>query len=160
MTEEKTPSEISDKLRSAILCLTPEDIGLNKDIFPHPVFGLVMETGFHEGSFTLSALADGNTSLSFSNGGGITGTGEQEGVREASGYLLTEAQRIYDKAEKVISFSKPDTGKVTFYFMTFDGVLSYSTKEDVLENKKDEFSYLFFAAHNVIMALRKIDENA
>ena len=159
MAADTTPSQMSDDLRSMVLNLKPKDIGLTEENFPHPVFALVMETGFPEGSFTLSVVADGSTSLYFSSGGGIIGGGEHENVREASGYLLSGAQHFYKKAQKVTDFPRPEPGKVIFYFITFDGVRSYTAKEDDLGNEKDELSDLFFAAHNVITELRKIEEN-
>jgi hypothetical protein len=88
MSADKTPSQMSDDLRSMVLNLNPKDIGITKDNFPHPVFALLMETGYPEGSFTLSSVADGSTSLYFSNGGGIIGGGEHENVHKASSYLL------------------------------------------------------------------------
>jgi len=142
-----------------VLSLNPSDIGLTKKNFPHPVFALVMETGVPDGSFVLSSVADGSTSIYFSNGGGIIGGGEHENVREASGFLLSEAQRFYKKAQKVTVFPNPESGKVIFYFITFDGVRSYAALEDDLGKEKDELSELFFAAHNVITELRKIEEN-
>ena len=159
MAADTTPSQMSDELRSMVLNLKPKDIGLSKENFPHPVFALVMETGFPEGSFTLSVVADGSTSLYFSSGGGIIGGGEHENVRETSGYLLSGAQHFYKKAQKVTDFPRPEPGKVMFYFITFDGVRSYTAKEDDLGNDEDELSDLFFAAHNVITELRKIEEN-
>ena len=158
MASEVSPSEVSDELRAMVLNLDPKDIGLTKEDYPHPVFALVMETGYPEGSFTLSSVADGSTSLYFSNGGGIIGGGEHENVSEASNYLLSGAQHFFDKAKMVTDFPKPEAGNVIFYFITFDGVRSYKAVEDDLGNEKDELSNLFFAAHNVITELRKIDE--
>lgn len=157
MAADTTSSQMSDKLRSMVLELNPSDIGLTKESFPYPVFALIMETGFPEGSFTLSAIADGSTSLYFSNGGGIIGGGEHETVREASAYLLSGAQHFYEKAERVTVFPRPRAGQVIFYFVTFDGVRSYTALEDDLGNEKDELSALFFAAHDVIAALRNIE---
>ncbi|MDH3975022.1 MAG: hypothetical protein OEV42_12145 [Deltaproteobacteria bacterium] len=55
-------------LRNLVFSLNPNDIGLSKESFTYPLWGIVMETGFVEGSFTLVSLADGATSLYFSNG--------------------------------------------------------------------------------------------
>ena len=159
MAADTTPSQMFDKLRSMVLNLNPNDIGLTKKNFPHPVFALVMETGFLEGSYTLSSVADGSTSLYFSNGGGIIGGGEHENVREASDYLLSGAQHFYEKAQRITVFPRPEAGRVIFYFITFDGVRSYTALEDDLGNEKDELSKLFIAAHRVITELRKIEEN-
>ena len=160
MAADATPAQMSDELRSMVLNLNPNDIGVTQEDFPQAVVALVMETGFPEGSFTLSVVADGSTSLYFSNGGGIIGGGEHENVREASGHLISAAQQFYQKAQKVILFPKPEAGMVIFYFITFDGVRSYSALEDDLGNEKDELSDLFFVAHNVITELRKVEDNA
>lgn len=136
MAAEPTPSRMFVELRSMVLGLDPRDIGLTKENFPHPVFALVMETGFPEGSFVLASVADGSTSLYFSAGGGIIGGGEHETVREASGYLLSGAQHFYEKAGKVTVFPNPEAGHVIFFFITFDGVRSYSALEDDLGNEK------------------------
>lgn len=158
MAADITPSEMSDKLRSMVLNLKLNDINLTKESFPHPVYAVVMETGFSDSSYTLSSVADGSTSLYFSNGGGIIGGGEHENVRKASNNLLSGAQIYYKKAKKVTSFPKPEEGKVIFYFITSEGVLSYSALENDLGNEKDELSNLFFSAHYVIGELRKIEE--
>ncbi len=69
LSADTSPSEMSDELRLMVLNLDPKDVGLTKDNFSHPVFALVMETGFPEGSYTLSSVADGSTSLYFSTRG-------------------------------------------------------------------------------------------
>jgi len=158
MAQDVSPEQMIENLRSMVLNLNPKDISITKNNFPHPVFAILMEIGLPEGSFTLSSVADGSTSLYFSSGGGIIGGGEHENVRKASGNFLTGAQHFYKKAKKVRTFPKPKSGNVIFYFITFDGVFSYSALEDDLGNEKDEFSDLFFAAHNVITELRQLEE--
>jgi len=160
MAENTSPGQMSDELRSMVLNLNPADIGINTENFPHPVYAVVMETGFPEGSFTLSALADGSTSLYYNNGGGIIGGGEHDNVREATGYFLSGAQHFYKEGQKVTSFPRPKAGNVIFYFISFDGVYSYVAVEDDLGNERDKLSNLFFAAHNVITELRTIEENS
>ena len=117
-----------------------------------------METGFPEGSYTLTAMVDGNTSLYFSNGGGIIGGGGHDSVRNAARNLLLTAQHVYTKAQAVTNFPKPKVGYVIFYFRTFAGVRSYTALEEDLGNERDELSTLFFAAHTVITELLKIDQ--
>ncbi len=158
MAAETSPNQMSDELRTKVLNLKAEDIGLTKENFPHPVIAIIMETGFPEGSFTLSSVADGSTSLYFSSGGGVIGGGEHDAVLEASDYLLSGAQHFHDKTKMVTDFPKPEEGDVIFYLVTFDGVRSYTATEENLGNEKDELSSLFFAAHKVITELRKIDE--
>jgi len=158
MAQDVSPEQMIDELRSMVLNLNPNDIGITKENFPHPVYAIVMETGIPKGSYTLSSIADGSTSLYFSTGGGIIGGGEHENVRKASGNFLSGAQHFYEKAKKVTTFPRPESGNVIFYFITFDGVFSYSALEEDLGNEKDDLSDLFFAAHNVISELRQLDE--
>jgi hypothetical protein len=158
MSQANENKKGSPNLREMVFNLKPNEIGLTKDNFKHPVWGIVMETGFPEGIFTLVSLADGTTSLYFSNGGGIIGSGEHENVRDASGRFFTRAQHFYKKATKVTNHPAPNNGEVKFYFFTFDETLIYSASEEKLGNDKDELSELFYAAHGVISELRKIQE--
>ena len=158
MNHANENKEGSAGLREMVFNLKPDKIGLTKETFKHPVWGMVMETGIPEGYYTLVSLADGTTSLYFSNGGGIIGGGEHENVRKASGYFLTGAQHFYKKAKKVTSNPAPQNGEVNFYFLTFSGTLMYSASEEKLGNDKDELSDLFYAAHGVISELRETQE--
>ena len=160
MAADLTPSQMSDKLRLMVLNLNPKEIGITRETFPHEVFALIMETGFPEGSYTLASVADGTTSLYFSNGGGIIGGGEHENVRKASSHFLSSSQDFYRKAKLVKTFPRPESGKVIFYFITFNGVKSYSALENELGNRRDNLSNLFYAAHNVIAELRKMKEQS
>lgn len=151
-----TPEEVNRGLRDMLFKLKPAEIGLTRENFPHPVWGMVMETGFADGSFTLVSLADGTTSLYFSTGGGVIGGGEHEAIRQAAGHYLSGAQYFYDQAEKVDSYPTPDDGEVRFYFLGFDAISLYSANEKKLGVGTDKLSNLFYAAHGVIEELRKI----
>ena len=145
-------------LREMIFNLDPNEIGITQDKLNHPVWGMVMETGFENGSFTLVTLADGTTSLYFSTGGGTIGAGEHENVRKAVGHYLTGAQYFYKNASKVEETPRPVEGEVIFYFLTFEGKSAYSAPEEKLGNGKDELSNLFYAAHGVVSEIREIEQ--
>lgn len=154
-------SEASDaivELRSQVFALNPDEIGISPENFAHPVWGMVTETGFADGYFTLITLADGSTSLYFSTGGGMIGAGEFAGVRRAVGHYLTGAQYFFDRAEPVEQYPRPAPGKVTFYFLAFDGVYAYTASERKLGIGDDDLSNLFYAAHGVIDEIRKVGE--
>lgn len=158
MSNASDTNDAIEDLRSMVFNLNPEEIGLTRDNFNHPVWGMVMETGFEEGSFSLVTLADGTTSLYFSTGGGTLGAGEHESVRNAVGHYLTGAQYFYQRAKIVEEFPRPGNGEVIFYFLTFDGISAYSAQEQILGNGNDELSDLFHAAHGVISEIREIQE--
>ena len=159
MAAENTRNDIYDDLRSMVLTLDPDDLGLTKASFPDPVFALLMEGGFPSGSYTLVAIADGTTSIYFSGGGGVIGAGEHDVVRAVSDRFLAAAQELFQHSRPVSSFPKPDAGNVIFYFCTFDGVRAYTALQDDLEDRRDALSSLYIAGHDVITELRKLEEN-
>lgn len=145
-------------LRMQALTLKPEQIGITQANFPKDVWGLLMETGFENGAFTLVALADGTTSLYFSTGGGIIGGGEHEKVRRASGNFIGWANKLEAEAKPTKDYPLPNQGEVVFYFLSRKGVLKYSAPEVELGEQRDKLSNLFHAGHLVISELREIEQ--
>ncbi|MFT5218494.1 MAG: hypothetical protein ACI9LO_002037 [Planctomycetota bacterium] len=152
------PESSSLEIRKLILGMEPTAIGVTRENFKHPVWGLIMETGFPEGSFTLVALANGTTGLYYSTGGGTDGAGKHASVRAASGHLLVGAQYFYAQAKPVNSYPLPGAGEVKFYFLGFDQVSSYSAFEVDLGEQRDPLSNLFNAGHKLIDELRKVQQ--
>jgi hypothetical protein len=159
MARKDTPNEIVNKLRSMALNIDLSDIGLTRTSYPYPVFGLLMETGFPGGSFSLSSFANGSTNLFFSPGGGIIGGKKHKDILVAARDLLDCAQQFFQKARQVHTYPRPQAGEVIFYFISFCGIYSYTASENDLGDNNDALSELFFAAHHVITKLRKLDEN-
>jgi len=154
------PSEkpATGEIREMALRLSGKEIGLTPEIFPQRAWGALMETGIEEGYFTLVVLADGTTSLYFSTGGGIIGAGEHPKVREASNQFIGLANRLLDSSAPARSTTPPKDGETVFYFLTFDGVRTYSAPEIELGEERDALSPLFHAGHAVITAARKHGE--
>jgi hypothetical protein len=69
-------------LRQQVLSLTPDQLG--EELADEPIFALLMETGYPEAVATLVGVAEGTTSLYFSNGGGFIGAGTHANVAEAN----------------------------------------------------------------------------
>lgn len=157
--EAPANKSVIDGMRSMALNLKAEELGLTPENFPDEVFGLLMETGFEKGSFTLLVLADGTTSLYFSNGGGIIGAGTHEAVKKASSVLLVGANHFWPKTKSTSTFPYPSGGEVRFYFIGRSGVTVYSARERDLGENRDPMSQLFYASHRVISELRKIEES-
>jgi hypothetical protein len=147
----------SKDLREMVFSLKASDIGINKENFPFPVWGTIMESGFPDSDyFTLVVLADGAVSFYLSNGGGIIGAGTHEKVREPAGKFLIGSKDFYGNAKLVTDYLSPEPNQVIFYFLTDGGVLKYSAQEEVLGENKDKLSSLFHAGHAVITELRKV----
>lgn len=146
-------------LRAQALSLKAEDIGLNRANFPKDVWGILLETGYENGAFSLVVLGDGTASLYFSTGGGIIGAGQHEAVRKSCGNLLAGANQFVSLAKPTKAYPLPAAGQATFYFLSYSGVLSYSAKEVELGEGRDKMSDLFHAAHEVIGRMREIEQS-
>ncbi len=152
---DQTPAPVTSDLRSMVLNLSPAEIGLSPQNFPHQAWGMVMETGMDAGYYTLVVLADGTTSLYFSTGGGVIGAGEKAQVREASQQFIGWGNRLLGAAHPAASMQPPAVGQTQFFFLTFDGVRSYAAPEAELGEARDSLSPLFHAGHAVIAAVRQ-----
>jgi hypothetical protein len=129
---------------------------------PHPeapVWGILMETGYPDGTATLFALSDGTTSLYFSSGGGVIGGHAHQGVREANAEFLDTANQFYQHLEPTESFPVPAEEQTLFYVLTDSGVLGGAGLEDDLGLGRHPLSPLFHAGHRVITELRLISES-
>ncbi|MFQ5917942.1 MAG: hypothetical protein ACE5I0_09060, partial [Candidatus Binatia bacterium] len=118
------PARIIRDLRTQVLTLSPEQIGISpSSAYPH-VWGILMETGYPEALATLVSLADGTTSLYLGHGGGIIGGGDHENVRRATKAFLAVAEAHRESLAPTQSFPLPNVGRVKFYVLTFDGTLT------------------------------------
>jgi hypothetical protein len=114
-----------------------------------------METGYPEALFSLVVFGEGTTSIYFGNGGGVIGAGEHAPVRAAAADLLKAANHNLSKLSPVQAPSLPHIGEVRFYFRTHSGLYAVSAEEEQLGEGKHQLSPLFYAAHNVITAVRE-----
>ena len=81
-------ADVFSELREQALRLTPDQLG---DAVPTEagILALLMETAYQEAVATLVGVADGTTSLYFSNGGGFVGAGTHPTVAEGLTVLFT-----------------------------------------------------------------------
>ena len=149
----KPPYKVADiyrDMRSLVLKLTPADVGENDD---SKILAVMMDTGFPEAAYTLVA-----TSLYFSNGGGIIGAGAQPEGAKASKALITDAAKYVGKMTATKDTPLVMPGMTTFYLVTGKGILTITAKEDDLGEDRHALSPLFHKAHELISAIRAIDE--
>ena len=121
-----------------------------------PVWGVLMETSFPEGTSTLFALSDGTTSLYLSHGGGVIGGGDHENVRLANADFIRTANQFCRQLMPCESFPVPRVGRTVFYSRTDSGVLTAEALEDDLGYERHPLSPLFHAGHAVITQLYRI----
>ena len=142
-------------LRSRLLALDPGEVGLEPSAETPNVWAVLMEFRLSDGgAVTLVAVADGSTSLYFSNGGGILGTGEKEAVARASQALVALAEDHYNRMAPTEDFPLPVRDKIQFYVLTYAGAYTANLDEEGLGAGEHEFSPLFYAANEVITQVR------
>lgn len=152
------PAGMMRKLREQALRATASDLELTPTAARPHVWGAVMELGYPTGIATLMSLAEGTTSLYFSNGGGVIGAGEHATVREAAEQFLDAVEDHLGDFPPVEATPTPRIGRVRFYVRTFDGTLGVEAPEEDLGNNRHPLSPVFHAGHAVITAIREASE--
>lgn len=124
-----------------------------------PILALLMDTGYPEAAATLLAVADGSTSLYFSNGGGIIGAGEHETVAAANRRWLEVAEEFLPRLEpREAPPAPPAEGVTQFVAVTPDGLRTAAAQEEELGEERHELSPLFHAGHDAITQIRLLEE--
>jgi hypothetical protein len=126
---------------------------------PGKPWGVIMETGFPEGSFTVVALADGNASVYFSSGGGMIGGFSHGDIREAAMACVRMAAALETELAPATDRRLPTPEETIFYVLTDAGVLTAHAPEDDLGEKRHPLWPMFHAAHGVIAGYRMIEES-
>ena len=151
--ERTPPAEVYLGLRQQVLRLTADQLGDDASAAA-PILVLLMETGYEEAVATLVAVADGTTSLYFSNGGGFVGAGAHADVAEASGRWLETGREFLPQLSAVSDPALPDVGLTQFVAVTPEGLRGIVAPEEELGEGRHALSPLFHAGHDVITQIR------
>ena len=149
------PADAVRSLREQALTVGAAELGLAPTAARPHVWGVLMETGYSEAVATLVVLADGTTSLYFSNGGGIIGGGQHAIVRAAAEAFLSAAEDQHSDLAEALATPLPELGEVKFYVRTYNGTLGAGANEQDLGESRHHLSPLFHAGHAVIDAVRE-----
>jgi hypothetical protein len=154
------PAEVYVGLRGQALAVTRELLD-PETASAGPLVALLMETGYPEAVATLVGLADGTTSMYFSNGGGMIGAGQHEDVAAATRRWLELGEQALDRLpEAPIEVHLPDEGMTQLVAVTETGRRAARAPEEELGGGGHPLSALFYAGHDVITAIRLVDEGA
>lgn len=151
---EPAPESIYEELRDRIFTTSPDEIGIIRSQDNPNAWGVVMETGYPEGTATLVSLADGTTSLYLEGGGGVIGGGTHEIIAKATKAVVQDAENYYGSLTQTSSFPLPAVDNVRFFILTYSGVYTTEAPEDDLGEERHHLSPLFFKCHDVITLLR------
>jgi hypothetical protein len=151
----RAPGAVYAGLR--VLALATRRAQLDSSLNPEcPVYGVLMEFGFDEGTSSLFALADGHASLYGSGGGGTLGAGLHENVRQFVRPFIETANRCLSHMKPTDSFPVPEAGQTTFYFLTDSGALTAGGPTKELGVDGHPLSTLVHAGHEVLTQCRYV----
>jgi hypothetical protein len=152
------PAEVYLGLRSQALALT-RDLLDPQSASDGRVLALLMETGYPEAVATLVGLADGTTSMYFSTGGGMIGAGQHPDVAAATKRWLELAEQALDELPEIPGdVELPNEGTTQLVAVTESGRRAARAPEAELGGGAHPLSPLFYAGHDVITAIRVVDE--
>jgi hypothetical protein len=145
--EEIKYAEVYLGLRNIALTSEIQESDQNKP------YAVLMEFHRPNGVVTLASFSAGDTSLYFSNGGGILGSGTTESVASTSKTFVKDSANYIQYGEKVTEFPHPKKEEVLFYIRTKEGVyLAKDTLENI-EKGKSQLTKLYSSGNIVITAV-------
>jgi len=122
----------------------------------HPVFAAIVDMDMEDVIVSLACVADGTTSLYFSDGGGQLGLGQaDENIRMATVAFLRSAEQVLEKMEKTEEYPLPRDGRHIVYLKTSDGVYKQEFNMKTVDEESRELQFLNLLYQNV---LEKIGE--
>ena len=119
----------------------------------------LMELGTGGGVASVVVVSDGTTSLYTSSGGGLIGAGDHVSVAEVNRAFLATIERLRAAIPATESFPLPAEGEVRFSVRWPDGSRgSAMAREEILASGEHALSAAFAAGHDVITAMRAVEE--
>ena len=151
-------AEIFDGLRQNIINLSDSKEAEANRLKNGETIAILMETGLDDAFYTLVAVNDGTSSLYFSNGGGILGSGEYPQVAKVARELLSESEKYKSHFSITENHPYPKPQFTRFYIIKRGSVLTAEFKENDLGNNKLPVSPLFHKGHELISMIRIASE--
>jgi hypothetical protein len=155
---DKQPADTYTGLRRQVLQIVPAEVGIAPTPELPRVWGLLMDTTYERGGYSLVALADGTTSLYMTTGGGMIGGGEHDQVVAATLAALRVVEAHFDQLLPSADDTLPPVNGVVLRALTYDGQRAVLAAEQDLGEGRHPQAEIFHAAHSAITELRLINE--
>jgi len=154
---DKQGPELMAGLRNMALTMTPDQLNVTVPATGRGVWGSVTDFGTPQGTATLVTFLDGSTSLYYSTGGGIIGSGDSsDDVLKVSQDLLAELDSCTAQMEARPPQKLPAADFVRFYAHTRDGLLSTAEiPEADLQSSEHPLFSCYAAAQHVLTQVLK-----
>jgi hypothetical protein len=116
-----------------------------------------MEVGYEVGTAMLVSLIDGTTSLYYSTGGGMIGSGSYPPLAEASRSFITQAEAHLNRIPTCSVFPLPEVNQVRFIILTFSRKHSIVLPLNTLVTGEAPLGPLYSKAQNTLTELHRSD---
>ena len=157
-TATPAPATTYLKLRQRLLSLSPTELGISASKAAPRVWGVLVEMGYEAGTATLTAYADGTTSLHFSTGGGLLGRGDYLPLAETAKALVAQAEADMENMSRSTEFPLPEVGKVNFIVLTYAGIFAGAAPEKKLSVNTHPLAALYHCTQDAMSQLRMLAE--
>jgi hypothetical protein len=148
-------ADVMKELRRKLLTTVKPDELLEGEDAKAKVWGVLMDVSFPSGTATLVSLRDGTASLYTTTGGGVLGGYT---AREQAKAFVVAAEKHLKEMSLTETFPYPANGRVKFYVLTRDGVLTAEAGLNELGERKHKLWTLYYAADQVLTQLRLASE--
>jgi hypothetical protein len=111
---KKADPRIYPEMRDRPLHGSRAEFGLTGSFARNQPWGVLIETGYPEGSATLIALADGSASIYLSSGGGTIGGIAHETIRKAAQRMVQIASQFQPQMKQTTALPLPRKGETIF----------------------------------------------
>lgn len=141
-------------LRNQAFSILPSDLNLILEPKQHQVYAAIVDMPIAGKMATLVCMFDGTTSLYFSHGGGILGSGQKhELIRKTAGDFLFSCGQVIPFMQPTKDFSLPLGKETVVYLKCGEGVfMTHMNLEEKQSEKYKEF--LSFLIQRIISAFR------
>jgi hypothetical protein len=158
MNEKKNPAASGKELRLLALTTSAGTLGFIPEKNYPNIYGIITDWNIDDQTASIFAMKDGTASLYTTSSFGIIGGQGHDTVRKAAQEYVKAAGQYYEKSKSVSSYPYPESGKVNFFFLTYDGVRLCIGDEDGINNGSDRTTPLFAAAQDLLTALQDVVE--
>lgn len=150
---ERPPEEVFQDLRRKAFATDPMSLGVN--VQENEPYAALMEIGLSS-VVTLVCFANGDASLYYQSGGGMTGGGGHEAVRRTAQQFIGLAQKALPQMSPADGQPLPDPEGVRFYALTPKGILTTQTHREDLADPHSELGALFYCGQEVVTQMRQV----
>jgi hypothetical protein len=151
---EKPPEEVFMDLRKQAFASDPSAMGIS--VQENEAYGALMELGMPSSIVTLICFANGDASFCYQAGGGMTGGGVHERVRQAAKQFILLAEKALPELAPATEQPLPQPDTVRFYVLTPKGILTSEVYREDLADPQSRLGALFYAGQEVVTVMRQV----